>query len=160
MNFKSCKTALFKEYLAGAQLRSIGRLRDIVNEEEIDNFLRIETDKGVINFYALGVNPITNSDEDYLKFDHFNLFSLYDGLAVIDTVTLTGEYMDDIEACFETDGEALVGLGFSAVNTLYQTVFAYDEILLITDPRASLIENVAAQLQHLPLSKLGVISVT
>ncbi|KZL12680.1 hypothetical protein [Pseudovibrio sp. Ad26] len=159
MTFKSCKIALFKEYLAGAQLCSIGCLRDTANQDEIDNFLRIETNKGVINFYVLGTNPITNNDEDYLKYDHFNLFSLYDDLAILDKIVLRGENISDFEVCFETDGGELVGIGFSAANASYRTVFAHDEILLTIDSSTSLIDNVAEHLQHLPLSRLEVISV-
>jgi hypothetical protein len=133
MIFQKKKAKLISQVLLHNKEFSIGKLEAQGNGyvEEIDNFLILKTEAGALNLYLNGANPMTNTDEDYLKYDQFGLYSLYTNISLSFESRTLKYRISDIRLCFTKDGVELLGTSIKLDQKYLNILFSTDEIKMI-----------------------------
>ena len=148
-NFRKTKLLLFKKYLSEANLEWIKRLYSLDVKWEVDNFISLNFDKGSLNIYLLWPNPIFDFQEDYLKMDTFNLYSIYENLKVIKSSIIPKWLIHWIQVIFAKNYDEIYGVSLILWINHYHILFMHDEINIFFDqPLINCLQNNLMHISH------------
>ncbi|WP_156453196.1 hypothetical protein [Polycladidibacter stylochi] len=161
-NFQSKKSNLLKNYLLGCKSLSLGKLVAKGDDYQyvVDNYLAIKTERGILNFYMNGANPLICTDQDYLCYDHFNLYGLYDELT-LSFIEITSEAnINKITTCFAANYDEFVGFSIEYDSGIFHILFSGDEIFLTNNREKIFSTFISNELKHFKRHDLAYISLS
>jgi len=125
----------------------------IANEKDfkskLDNFISISTKKGTINFICNFTNPILDNTENYLDFDNFGLYSLYDEILIEHQTIKSNSPASAFKFCFANELDQFFGFSFMLDETNYLFIFGDEEIFFAKEKNKNLESFMAETLMHI-----------
>lgn len=159
-NFQQKKCHLLIRHLFGCRSLTIGTLtaKDDHDEYVIDNFLALRTERGDLNFYSNGANPISNTEPSYLSTDHFNLYANYPELSQSFIEVVTESKINKLILCFTAAGDEFLGISINHENGLIYISFSTDEIHFSVNETTEFSEFILSKLRHFSERDIKLIS--